>query len=156
MPPPSSSGPFQTIWDATRMPQRSWNQALTITSQSALNNWIGNRHDNDHVVVSGFTYNGRLELRGGGPFWMECDPSFKVTNKGKATMPVAIAASKGDRFDEKGVAKADYKDARETLTLAAGETKDVTVHCDFDPDRVVVDPDAVVLQLRRKTATVKL
>ena len=81
-PPPSSGSPFQTLWDATRMPQRSWNQALTITSQSALNNWIGNRHDNDHVVVTGFTYNGRLELRGGGPFWMECDPSFKVTNKG--------------------------------------------------------------------------
>jgi len=84
------------------------------------------------------------------------DVSVKVTNKGKATMPVSIAAVKGERFDDKGVAKADYKDARTTLTLAAGETKQVTVHCDFDPDRVVVDPDALVLQLRRKTAVAKL
>jgi len=84
------------------------------------------------------------------------DVSVKVTNKGKATMPVSIAAAKGDRFDEKGVAKADYKDARTMLTLAAGETKDVTVHCNFDPDRVVVDPDALVLQLRRKSAVAKL
>jgi hypothetical protein len=40
--------------------------------------------------------------------------------------------------------------------LGAGETKDVTVRCDFDPDRVLVDPDAEVLQLRRKTALAKL
>ncbi len=82
--------------------------------------------------------------------------AVKVTNKGKATMPITIAAAKGERFDDKGVAKADYQDARTDLTLAAGETKDVTVRCDFDPDRVLVDPDAVVLQLRRKTAVAKL
>jgi hypothetical protein len=84
------------------------------------------------------------------------DVTVKVTNKGKATMPVTIAAAKGERFDDKGVAKADYRDARTALTLAAGESKDVTVHCDFDPDRVVVDPDVLVLQLRRKTAVAKL
>jgi hypothetical protein len=80
----------------------------------------------------------------------------KVTNKGKATMPVTVAVAKGEPFDEKGVAKGDYKDARTVLTLAAGETKDVAVRCDFDPDRVVVDPDVLVLQLRRKTAVAKL
>jgi ABC-type transport system involved in multi-copper enzyme maturation permease subunit len=84
------------------------------------------------------------------------DVTVKVTNKGKATMPVTIAAAKGERFDDKGIAKTDYKDARAALTLAAGETKDVTVHCDFDPDRVLVDPDVLVLQLRRKTAVAKL
>ncbi len=82
--------------------------------------------------------------------------AVRVTNKGKATMPITIAAAKGERFDDEGVAKPDYKDARAELTLAAGETKDVTVRCDFDPDRVLVDPDAVVLQLRRKTAVAKL
>jgi hypothetical protein len=82
--------------------------------------------------------------------------TVKVTNKGKASMPIMVAAAKGERFDEKGGAKVDYKDARTALTLAAGETKDVTVHCDFDPDRVLVDPDALVLQLRRKTAVAKL
>ncbi len=78
--------------------------------------------------------------------------SVEVKNKGKGTMPVTIAAARGDRFDDKGAPKSDYKDARTTVTLGPGETKDVTVRCDFDPDKVVVDPDAVVLQLRRKTA----
>jgi hypothetical protein len=71
-------------------------------------------------------------------------------------MPITIAAAKGERFDAKGVAKADYRDARAELTLEAGETKNVTVHCDFDADRVLIDPDAVVLQLRRKAAVAKL
>lgn len=84
------------------------------------------------------------------------DVTVKVTNKGKATMPLTVAAAKGERFDDKGVAKADYRDARSPITLSAGETKEVTVHCNFEPDRVLVDPDALVLQLRRKSAVAKL
>jgi ABC-type Na+ efflux pump permease subunit len=84
------------------------------------------------------------------------DVTLKVTNKGAATMPVEVAAAKGERFDDKGVAKPDYKDARTTITLGKGESKDVTIHCDFEPERVLVDPDALVLQLRRKTAVAKL
>src|SRR5207342_1354966 len=80
--PPSGSGtPFQKFWDSISMPQKSWNAAKTITSQSALDSWLGSRQTNDHVICKGFTYNGRLEIRGGGAFWMECDPTFKVTNK---------------------------------------------------------------------------
>ena len=84
------------------------------------------------------------------------DVTVRVANKGKGTMPVTIAAAKGERFDDKGVSKVDYKDARAGLTLAAGEARDVTIHCDFDPDRVLVDPDVLVLQLRRNRAVAKL
>jgi ABC-type transport system involved in multi-copper enzyme maturation permease subunit len=85
------------------------------------------------------------------------DVTVKVTNKGAATMPVEIAAAtKAERFDDKGAPSADYKDARASVTLAKGESKDVTIHCAFEPERVVVDPDALVLQLRRKTAVAKL
>jgi len=104
------------------------------------------------VVVPEYTLDAAKKSGSGAGF----DVTVQVTNKGKGTMPVAIAAAKGDRFDERGVAKADYKDARAEITLAAGETKDVSIHCGFDPDRVVVDPDVLVLQLRRKTATAKL
>jgi len=104
------------------------------------------------VVVPEYTLADAKKSGSGGAF----EVAVKVTNKGKATMPITIAAAKGERFDDKGVAKADYKDSRTDLILAAGETKDVTVRCDFDPDRVLVDPDAVVLQLRRKTAVAKL
>ena len=71
-------------------------------------------------------------------------------------MPLVVAAVKGERFDDKGVANKDYTDARETITLAKGETKTVTIRCPFEPERVLVDPDAVVLQLNRKNAVAKL
>ena len=104
------------------------------------------------VVIPEYTLSDAKKRQDGGAF----DVTFKVTNKGKATMPITVAAAKGERFDEKGDPAKDYKDSREVLTLAAGESKDVTVRCDFDPDRVLVDPDVLVLQLRRKTAIAKL
>ena len=45
-----------------------------------------------------------------------------------------------------------YRDARASVTLGAGESATVTIHCDFDPALVLVDPDARVLQLERKKA----
>jgi hypothetical protein len=42
------------------------------------------------------------------------------------------------------------------VTLGAGETKTLTIHCAFEPSAVVVDPDVRVLQLRRKQATANL
>jgi len=62
----------------------------------------------------------------------------------------------GDRFDDKGIPVKDYKDARASVTLGKGEAKDVVIHCDFKPEKVVVDPDVLVLQLRRKAAVAKL
>ncbi|HXY34237.1 MAG TPA: hypothetical protein VEI07_08420, partial [Planctomycetaceae bacterium] len=62
----------------------------------------------------------------------------------------------GERFDEKdGKANPDYKDARTPVELGAGEAKDVKLHCPFKPDRVFMDPDALVLQLRRKLAVAR-
>jgi hypothetical protein len=49
-----------------------------------------------------------------------------------------------------------YREARSTVTLGAGESRTVTIHCDFPPEKLVVDPDVQVLQLRRKQAVAKL
>ena len=38
------------------------------------------------------------------------------------------------------------------VVLGKGESKDVVITCPFEPEQVVVDPDAKVLQLRRKNA----
>ena len=105
----------------------------------------------------------------------------QVKNVGTGRMPVEIAAARGERFpdedaadEEKSVkhsetapgtvqaagtsektAKAEaepYRDARATVTLGAGESQEVLIRCDFEPDRVLVDPDALVLQLQRKLA----
>ena len=40
--------------------------------------------------------------------------------------------------------------------LGAGESKTLTIHCAFDPEKVVVDPDVRVLQLKRKQAVASL
>ena len=39
---------------------------------------------------------------------------------------------------------------------AAGESAEIEIACDFEPDRLVVDPDLKVLMLRRDHATADL
>jgi ABC-type transport system involved in multi-copper enzyme maturation permease subunit len=87
-----------------------------------------------------------------------------VTNVGTGAMPVEIAATAGERWQKPADGSAAgtyaqdpaYKDARSTLTLVEGETKPFTIRCDFEPERVVVDPDVRVLQLKRKQAVATL
>ncbi len=54
-----------------------------------------------------------------------------VENAGTGVMPLEIAAAAGERFGDDGQASPDYHDAREKVTLAAGEAKDVTIRCSF-------------------------
>ena len=71
-------------------------------------------------------------------------------------MPVEVAATQGERFDGKGQISPDYKEARVTVVLGAGESREVRIRCAFEPERVVVDPDADVLQLQRPAAVARL
>ncbi len=86
------------------------------------------------------------------------DVSVTIENVGTGVMPVEVAAtaderwSKPDSADADYVANPDYKDARAVITLGAGESKSVTIHCAFEPEKVLVDPDVRVLQLKRKHA----
>ncbi|MEA2602467.1 MAG: type transport system permease protein [Acidobacteriota bacterium] len=82
--------------------------------------------------------------------------TVQVKNVGKGRMPIEVAAVHGDRFTDKGKPKAGYRDARTTVVLGAGEARTVEIACAFQPEKVVVDPDVQVLQLRRKAAVVKL
>lgn len=108
----------------------------------------------------------RSTARAGG--W---DVTVKVRNAGTSRMPVQVAAFAGERFpdeqDARPVAKsgragggprtsAPYRDSRETVTLGAGEAKLVRIHCPFKPEKITVDPDALVLQLNRKQAVVSI
>jgi len=83
-------------------------------------------------------------------------------NAGTGRVPVEIAAVRtSERFEKltgSGPARvADgYRDAYMTMTLGAGEKATVTIDCDLEPEKVVVDPDAAVLQLRRNKAEAKL
>ena len=84
-----------------------------------------------------------------------------ITNVGSGTMPVQVAASRGVRFpellDEEESTNADpYRDARAAVTLGAGDSASFEILSDFEPERLVVDPDAMVLQLRREYAEEEL
>jgi ABC-2 type transport system permease protein len=78
-----------------------------------------------------------------------------VENSGTGRMEVEVAAVAGERFGPDGKALPDYKESRIRVILGAGEAKDVAIPCRFQPDRVLVDPDALVLQLGRKHALVR-
>ena len=81
--------------------------------------------------------------------------AVRVENVGSGKMPVEIAATLGERFAKDGSASPDYKEARATVLLGAGDSKKVEITCPFEPAQVVVDPDAKVLQLRRKSAVTR-
>lgn len=73
-----------------------------------------------------------------------------VTNAGTGRMPVDVAVVKGER------AATDFQEARVRVEPMAGEAARVTVRSDFAPERLVVDPDVRVLQLRREQALAPL
>ena len=80
-----------------------------------------------------------------------------LKNTGTGRMPVVVAAVTGDRFTEEGKPKPGYRDARTApVLLGPGETREVRVSCPFEPEKVLVDPDVRVLQLRRKNAVASL
>ncbi len=83
------------------------------------------------------------------------DVSVRIQNVGSGTMPVEVAATRGDRFAKDGSPSPDYREARTTITLGKGETGNPNLSCDFEPDRIIADPDAKVLQLRRKSAVTR-
>ncbi|HET9234737.1 MAG TPA: M1 family aminopeptidase, partial [Candidatus Eisenbacteria bacterium] len=92
------------------------------------------------------------------------DVTATITNVGTGTMPVEVAATAGDRWQKPENDKADssyarnpdYREARTTILLGAGESGTVSIHCDFEPENLVIDPDVRVLQLKRKQAVASL
>jgi hypothetical protein len=96
--------------------------------------------------------------------------SVRVENKGTGRVSVEVAAARGERFPEdaeeaavegevQAAEPADaaqgYLDARAAVALGAGEAATVEILCPFEPERVLVDPDALVLQLEREHAIVR-
>ena len=106
------------------------------------------------VVVPEYRLSGaRLEAGAAKDSWKV---TVRVKNAGTGKMPVEVAATRSERFTEKGQPSKLYREARRTLVLGAGEETTVEILCSFRPERVIADPDVEVLQLRRKAAVVKL
>jgi len=107
-------------------------------------------------VVTGGAGGPGGEAAGGAGAAGAWEVSVKVRNAGSGRMPVEVAAVRGKRFDAAGKPEPAYREARATVVLGAGEERQVGLRCLFEPDTVLIDPDARVLQLRRKMAAVKL
>jgi ABC-2 type transport system permease protein len=105
------------------------------------------------VAVPQYELSGeRKEKKGAG--W---EVAVKVKNAGTGRMPVVVAAARGERFTEDGKPAPGYRDARTPpVLLGAGEEREMRIACAFEPERVLVDPDVRVLQLRRKAAVAEL
>jgi hypothetical protein len=90
--------------------------------------------------------------------------TLTLENVGTGLMPVEVAATRGARWQKPSAGakdpvytqRDDYRDAREMVIIGSGESREVTIRCDFEPENVVVDPDVRILQLKRKQAMASL
>ena len=94
-----------------------------------------------------------------------------LKNVGTARMPIEIAAVSGKRFPkEDGEAETggegaeggeratgdSWREARTRLLLGPDESAEISLSCEFEPEKLVVDPDVMVLMLRRDHAEASL
>ncbi len=106
----------------------------------------------ESVVVPQYQFSDAVVTRDGDGWLVRA----KLKNVGTGRMPIEVAATRGLRFPHGEAKPAAWKDARTTVTLAAGEQREVVLRCAFAPEHLVVDPDARVLMLERKKADVPL
>ncbi len=79
----------------------------------------------------------------------------RLENHGSGAVEVELAAAAGERWDGDRPA-AGYREARTRVRLGAGESVPISIAAPFAPDRLVVDPDVQLLQLRRNAALAEL
>ena len=81
-----------------------------------------------------------------------------VENVGTGRMRVQVGAVAGGRWSDEGddggrsVVAEGYRDARVVVEVGAGEVVEFVIRAGFEPERVVIDPDVLVLQLGRGAA----
>jgi hypothetical protein len=80
----------------------------------------------------------------------------RLENFGSGEVEVEVAAIAGERWDEVGRLDADYREERVTVVLGAGESREVRIEVPFEAERILVDPDVELLQLRRNAAVAAL
>ena len=113
----------------------------------------------DTVVVPEYrVHNAKTVAAPAGGGWVT---TAEIANVGTGRMPIEIAAVRGERFPSDSGKKSTktvepYAAELVSLTLGAKDRQTVTIRSGFKPERVVVDPNVRVLQLRRQSAQSKL
>lgn len=106
------------------------------------------------VVVPEYRFSDVTKTREGGQWVVR----GTVENVGTGRMAVRVGATAGERWSDEGddgsrtVVHEDYRDTRTEVVLGAGESAEFVIRADFDPERVLIDPDVLVLQLNRELA----
>jgi hypothetical protein len=91
--------------------------------------------------------------------------TVKVRNVGTGTVPLEVAVTNGEErwpdaelartAEERAAAatqRSEYADARAQRVLTAGEVLELVIASEFEPKKVLVDPDVRTLMLNRKAA----
>ena len=111
----------------------------------------------DTVVVPEYRVHDAKTVAAPGGGWVT---TAEVENAGTGRMPIDVAAIRGERFPsdstEKSKKAEPYAAEMTPLTLGAKETQTITIRTSFKPEKLVVDPNVRVLQLRRQSAQAKL
>jgi ABC-2 type transport system permease protein len=111
----------------------------------------------DTVVVPEYRVHDAKTVAAPGGGWIT---TAVVENVGTGRMPIEVAAVQGERFPSDSTKKPKpaqpYQAVLDSLTLGAKEKHTVSIRTTFKPERVVVDPNVRVLQLRRQSAEAKL
>jgi hypothetical protein len=79
-----------------------------------------------------------------------------VHNVGTGAMAFDAAAVKGVQWPDAKKHEKPWLVARAPVSVGPGGKTEVTIRSDFEPDRLVLDPDVTVLMLERKKAEVRL
>ena len=124
--------------------------ADTVSYDDFVKQWF------DTVVVPEYrVHDAKTVASGGG--WIT---TAEIENVGTGRMPIEVAAVQGERFPSDSTKKATpakpYQAVTDTMTLGSKEKHTVSIRTPFKPERIVVDPNVHVLQLRRQSAEAKL
>jgi aminopeptidase N len=122
----------------------------TISYDQFVKQWF------DSVVVAEYKVDSAVVAKRRDGQW---ETRAVVRNVGTAIMPVDVAVTRGERFPEDTTKKVStpYTQAVTRLVVApGGKAMTVTIASPFEPDKVIVDPDVRVLQLRRSQAERKI
>lgn len=123
------------------------------------------RHASDpetfDTVVQQFLYDTKIpeyrvaaaEKEFAGERWVS---RLRILNNGTGRIPVEVAVTAGGRrFDAAGRLRPEHEENRGWVEVGAGEESEIEIVSDFEPERVVLDPDHNVLMLQRKAASVR-
>ncbi len=82
----------------------------------------------------------------------------RVRNTGTGEVPVEVAAVRGERSaaETSATASGAWRARRDTVVLGPGQSATVEFRTEFEPERVVVDPDVETLMLARESASAPL